>query len=104
MRRTDPMPELDKLIHERSRLLILTHLASHEKEAIPFGELQEKFSFTPGNLSIQLKKLQTAKYIKIKKTFRNNKPHTAVSITDRGIQAINVYLDEMEELIKSLRE
>lgn len=98
------MPELDKLIHERSRLLILTYLASHENEDIPFVELQEKFSFTPGNLSIQLKKLKTAKYIKIKKVFKDNKPLTTVSITNRGIQAINAYLDEMEDLIKTLRK
>ena len=97
------MPQLDKLIHERARLLILTHLASVEKSAAPFNELQEKLDLTAGNLSIQLKKLKTANYVKIKKTFKNNKPLTTVSITPQGMNALNDYLGEMEDLIRAIR-
>jgi DNA-binding MarR family transcriptional regulator len=98
------VPTIDKTIHERSRLLILTHLASNQKREISFNELREKLEFTPGNLSIQLKKLKDAKYVSIKKTFKDNKPHTSVSISLKGIQALNHYLNEMEELIKALKE
>lgn len=98
------MPTLDKIIHERARLLILTHLASNEKREISFNELQEKLGFTSGNLSVQLKKLGQVEYVKIKKTFRDNKPYTTVSITVEGTMALNRYLDEMEGLIKALRK
>ena len=98
------MPGLDKLIHERARLLILIHLASQEKTEIPFNELQERLGFTSGNLSIQLKKLKAAEYVKISKTFKDNKPFTTVSITLQGAKALNSYLDEMEGLIKTLRK
>ena len=98
------MADLDKLIHERARLLILTHLASMEQNEISFNELQEKLGFTSGNLSVQLKKLKAAKYVKIKKTFKEDKPFTTVSITIQGTKALNNYLDEMEGLIKTLRK
>ena len=98
------MPTLDKIIHERARLLILTHLASNEKREISFNELQEKLGFTSGNLSVQLKKLGQAEYVNIKKTFKDNKPYTTVSITVEGTMALNRYLDEMEGLIKALRK
>ena len=96
--------ELDKTIHERSRLLILSHLASNRKREISFNELQDQLGFTSGNLSVQLKKLKQADYVKIQKTFRDNKPHTSVSLTPKGSKALNKYLDEMEDLIKSLKE
>ena len=97
------MTELNKLIHERSRLLILTHLASNKDIEVSFNDIKDKLDFTPGNLSIQLKKLNEAEYINISKSFRDNKPHTAVSITVKGIKALNDYLEEMEELIKGLK-
>lgn len=98
------MPELNKTIHERSRLLILTHLTSNRDIEVSFNDLREKLDFTPGNLSVQLKKLGEAGYIRISKSFRDNKPHTAVSITMKGIKALNNYLEEMKELIKGFRE
>lgn len=98
------MPALDKIIHERARLLILTHLASHEIKEISFNELQEKLGLTSGNLSVQLRKLKETAYVKINKTFKDNKPYTTVSITLRGTKALNNYLDEMEDLIKALRK
>ena len=97
------MPEFNKIIHERSRLLILTHLASNTNIEVSFNDIKEKLDFTPGNLSIQLKKLDEAGYITIRKSFRDNKPHTAVIITPKGIKALNSYLEEMENLIKGLR-
>lgn len=97
------MPELNKTIHERSRLLILTHLASNTDIEVSFNDIRDKLNLTPGNLSIQLKKLSEAEYINISKSFRGNKPHTAVSITMKGIKALNNYLEEIEDLIKGLR-
>lgn len=98
------MAALNKIIHERARLLILTHLASNEKKEISFSELQENLEFTSGNLSIQLKKLKEAGYLTIQKAFKDNKPYTTVSITPQGIKALNSYIEEMEGIIKTLKQ
>lgn len=93
----------DKIIHERARLLIVTYLASSEKRAVPFNELKEKFEFTAGNLSIQLKTLKDAGYITITKEFMDNKPLTKALITARGSNALKRYMDQMEKIIKMLK-
>ena len=98
------MPLFNKIIHERSRLLILTHLGSNKKKETSFNELKKILGLTPGNLSVQLKKLKAAGYVNIKKTFKDDKPYTTASITLRGSKALNSYLDEMEGLIKTLRK
>ena len=97
------MPELEKLIHERSRLLILTYLASNEDMAISFNAIQKHLNFSAGNLSVQLKKLADANYVEIKKTFKDNKPYTTAAITAEGAKALSAYLEEMEQIIKSLK-
>ncbi len=98
------MNGLDKIIHERARLLILTHMASNESSEISFNELQKKLDFTSGNLSFQLKKLNDAKYIKITKTFKENKPYTTIAITQKGLKALNSYVEDMESIIKTLKK
>ncbi|MBW1642389.1 MAG: transcriptional regulator [Deltaproteobacteria bacterium] len=98
------MAPIDKIIHERARLLILTYLASNERQEISFNELQEKLDFTSGNLSIQLKKLKEVKYLEINKTFKNNKPYTTIQVTPEGTEALNKYIEEMEDIIHALRK
>ena len=98
------MPPIDKVIHERARLLIMTYLASQGKGAVSFNELLEKLDFSSGNLSIQLKRLKTARYVRIKKSFKDNKPHTTVSLTAMGGNALSEYVNEMEAIIQSLKE
>ena len=97
------MAALNKIIHERARLLILTYLMSNEKREVSFNELQEKLEFTSGNLSIQLKKLKEAEYVEIDKTFKDNKPYTTVLITHQGAKALNSYIEEMEQIIQTLK-
>jgi DNA-binding MarR family transcriptional regulator len=98
------VPELDKIIHERARLLILTHLASNEDTEISFNDIQNKLGFSSGNLSVQLRKLAEVDYVKIHKTFKDNKPYTTVMITPGGATALKAYLEEMEQIIKSLKK
>lgn len=98
------MPGLNKIIHERARLLILTYLASNEKKEISFNELQASLDFSSGNLSVQLRKLQQADYVDIQKTFKDNKPYTAVSITHQGSDSLKHYVAEMEGIIKTLKK
>jgi len=98
------VPDLDKIIHERARLLILTHLASNEDTEISFNDIQNKLDFSSGNLSVQLRKLADANYVKIHKTYKNNKPYTTVMITTSGAAALRAYLEEMEQIIKSVKK
>ena len=98
------MSGLNKIIHERARLLILTCLASNEKKKVSFNELQKSLGFTSGNLSVQLRKLKQADYVDIHKTFKEYKPHTTVSITSKGYNALNSYVAEMEGIIKALKK
>ncbi len=98
------MTKLNKLIHERARLLILTYLASNEHSEISFNELKDKLDFTSGNLSIQLKKLGAVDYLEIHKTFKDNKPYTTVSITLEGESALKAYVEEMESIINTLKK
>ncbi|MBI4978764.1 MAG: transcriptional regulator [Spirochaetes bacterium] len=95
--------ELDPVIHERSRLLILSYIASNEKKNIAFNELKAALSLTAGNLSIQLKTLEKNGYVTITKKFSGNKPLTEVSMTAQGIQALKEHLTAIESLLKSLR-
>lgn len=98
------MADLDKIVHERARLIILTYLVGNAKKEVSFNELKEELGLTPGNLSIQLKKLMGAKYIKMKKTFKNNKPYTTVSIMQGGADALAAYVTQMESILKVLKK
>jgi DNA-binding HxlR family transcriptional regulator len=98
------VPGLNKIIHERARLMIVTYLASSEKKEVSFNDLQKSLGFTSGNLSVQLRKLEQADYVDIHKAFIENKPHTTISITPRGSDALNSYIAEMEGIIKALKK
>ena len=97
------MSTFNKIIHERARLLIISHLASSDASVVSFSDLQEHLDLTPGNLSVQLRKLKEAGYVKIKKTFKDNKPLTTVSMTPNGKQALNDNVEEMEKIILQLK-
>lgn len=96
-------PRLDKVIHERARLIILAYLSSSATAAVSFPELREKLGLTAGNLSIQLRTLEGAGYVKIAKSFVENRPNTSVSLTAKGARALNGYLREMEQLMRKLK-
>jgi DNA-binding MarR family transcriptional regulator len=102
--RSDPLADINKIIHERARLLILTYLAGDQEQEVNFNEIQTSLELTSGNLSIQLKKLKEAGYVEIKKTFKDNKPYTTVFITPKGREALNRYIEEMESIIGTLRK
>jgi DNA-binding MarR family transcriptional regulator len=90
----------NKVIHERSRLLILSYLAGSETGKALFMELQKALNFSRGNLSIQIKTLQEAEYVHVTKKFKDNKPMTTILLTEKGRFAIKHYLKEMEDIIK----
>jgi DNA-binding MarR family transcriptional regulator len=96
--------EIDKMVHERARLLILTYLASGDSAETGFTELRAALAMTAGNLSIQLKNLEEAGYVATEKRFQDNKPYTGVRLTVEGQSALERYLAAMEELVASVRK
>ncbi|MFQ3548044.1 MAG: transcriptional regulator [Termitinemataceae bacterium] len=95
---------LDKLIHERARLMIVTYLATANEECASFTELRDELGFSAGNLSIQLRTLESAGFVDIEKTFVDNKPYTEIQLTTQGKEALQAYLEEMEQLILRLKK
>ena len=95
-------PELDRLIHERLRLGIVSALAVNE--TLSFNELKELMHTTDGNLSVHARKLEEAKYVTCTKTFEGRVPHTQYTLTPLGRKALSQYLDHMEALIRATRE
>ena len=89
---------LDDLIHSRIRLAIISVLVAVEEA--DFNFLKEKVNATDGNLSVHLKKLEDANYISVKKEFVDRKPKTAYSLTKIGIKAFELYVAQLEKLIK----
>jgi len=95
-------PKLDRLIHERLRLGILSALAVND--ALTFNELKKLLQTTDGNLSVHARKLEDAQYITCTKTFENRLPRTEYRLAATGRRALERYLDHMEALIGAMRE
>jgi DNA-binding transcriptional ArsR family regulator len=94
--------ELDRLIHERLRLGIVSALAG--SESLTFNELKEILKTTDGNLSVHARKLEDAEYITCEKSFEGRTPKTAFRLTAEGRRALTRYLDHMESIIRTARE
>lgn len=93
--------DLDRLIHERMRLGIVSALAVNE--ALSFNELKALLRTTDGNLSVHARKLEEAQYITCTKSFDGRIPKTEYRLTEAGRRAFERYLDHMEALIQSMR-
>ena len=93
--------ELDRLIHERVRLGIVSALAVNP--ALSFNELKALLKTSDGNLSVHARKLEEAGYITCSKYFAGRLPRTEYCLTAAGRQALKNYLDHMEALIKTTR-
>ncbi len=89
--------DLDPLLHSQLRLSIISTLITAEE--VNFNFIKEQTGATSGNISIQIKKLQEAGYIKVEKAFRNNYPETTLSITKKGIEAFENYVRVLKTYI-----
>lgn len=89
--------DLDPLLHQQLRLAIMALLMSVEEARFTF--IREKINTTAGNLSIQIKKLNEAGYISVKKQFRNNYPLTTCKVTTKGIKAFENYVNSLKGYI-----
>ena len=94
--------ELDRVIHERLRLGIVSALAVHSR--LSFNDLKRLLDTTDGNLSVHARKLEDADYIACNKSFEGRVPHTEYRLTAAGRRAFEKYVSHMEALIKAVRD
>ena len=94
--------ELDRLIHERMRLGIVSALAVNE--SLTFNDLKKLLNTTDGNISVHARKLEEAQYIGCAKSFEGRVPKTEYRLTAAGRRALERYLNHMEALIRATRE
>ncbi len=93
---------LDRLIHERMRLGIVSALAANEY--LTFNDLKKLLQMTDGNIAIHARRLEEAGYIHCSKSFEGRKPRTEYRLTAVGRGALEKYIDHMEALIRAMRE
>jgi DNA-binding HxlR family transcriptional regulator len=93
---------LDRLIHERLRLGILSALSVNER--LTFNDLKRLLDATDGNLSVHARKLEEAGYLACQKSFEGRVPKTQYKLTSAGRRALERYLDHMEALIGAMRQ
>jgi DNA-binding HxlR family transcriptional regulator len=96
------MHEIDRLIHERLRLGIISALAVNE--SLTFNELKKLLDTTDGNLSVHARTLEEAGYLSCTKSFEGRMPRSDYKLTAAGRRALERYLDHMEALIQAMRE
>jgi len=94
-------PDLDRLIHERIRLGMVSALAVNE--SLSFNDLKKLLKTTDGNLSVHARRLEEAEYVICEKYFVGRLPKTVYRLTPSGRRALERYLDHMEALIQSMR-
>jgi DNA-binding MarR family transcriptional regulator len=90
--------QLDRVIHEKGRLAIMSMLAASPE--LSFTEMRDALSMTDGNLTTHIRTLQEAGYVSVAKSFRNNRPHTACSLTSAGKRAFTTYINLLEQIIQ----
>jgi DNA-binding MarR family transcriptional regulator len=100
-RRRSPV-ELDRVIHERVRLAIVSALAG--AESLTFNELKDLLAITDGNLSVHARRLEEAGFVATEKSFVDRVPRTEYRLTAAGRAALDDYLNHMESLIRRVRE
>jgi DNA-binding HxlR family transcriptional regulator len=94
--------ELDRLIHERMRLAIVSALAVND--SLTFNELKRLLDTSDGNLSVHARKLEEADYVVCTKSFEGRVPRTEYRLSAAGRKALERYLEHMEALIRATRE
>ena len=95
-------PAVDRLIHQRTRLAIISMLAVND--SLTFNELKQLLETTDGNLSVHARKLEEAGYIDCEKSFEGRIPRTEYRITRQGRKVLERYLEHMERLIQAVRD
>lgn len=102
---TEQLPELDPVIHAQARLRVVVALSTlRDGDLLAFPRLQEILGMTAGNLSVHLRKLETAGYVEVQKTFSGRTPQTLVRLSGRGRLAFEEYTAAVRALLPPLSE
>ena len=97
----EPFLQLDRVIHEKGRLAIMSMLAASPD--LSFTELRDTLNMTDGNLTTHIRTLQEAGYLSVTKSFHNNRPLTTCSLTAAGKKAFTSYINLLETIIQQTK-
>ncbi len=97
----EPFLQLDRVIHEKGRLPIVSLLAANTE--LSFTEIRDTLKMTDGNLSMHLKTLQEAGYVAVTKSYQNRRPLTTCSLTAAGRRAFASYIDLLEQIVRQTK-
>lgn len=94
----EPFLQLDRVIHEKGRLAIMSMLAASPE--LSFTDLRDTLGMTDGNITTHIRTLQEAGYISVTKSFQNNRPLTTCSLTAAGRKAFTQYINFLERIVR----
>ena len=97
----EPFLNLDRLIHEKGRLAIMSMLAASPD--LSFTELRDALEMTDGNLTSHMRTLQESGYVSVSKSFQNNRPLTTCSLTAAGRKAFAAYVNLLEQIVQQTK-
>ena len=97
----EPFLQLDRVIHEKGRLAIMSMLAASRD--LSFTELRDALGMTDGNLTTHIRTLQEAGYVAVAKSFKNRRPLTTCSLTAAGRKAFSTYVALLEQIVQQTR-
>jgi DNA-binding MarR family transcriptional regulator len=97
---TQPLVNIDRLVHEPARFMVLAHL--YVVDSADFVFLMRQTKLTQGNLSSHMNKLESAGYIEVTKGFKGKRPHTMLRLTELGRTAFDAYRQRMEQVLSDL--
>lgn len=98
----EPFLQLDRVIHEKGRLAIMSSLAA--TPGLSFTEMRDALQMTDGNLTTHIRTLQEAEYVAVTKSFRGNRPLTTCALTEKGRKAFKGYIDCLERIVSETRK
>jgi DNA-binding MarR family transcriptional regulator len=97
----EPFLQLDRVIHEKGRMAIMSLLAASPE--LSFTELRDTLAMTDGNLTTHIRTLQEAGYLAVAKSYQNNRPLTTCSLTPVGRKAFNNYINLLEKIVEQTK-
>ena len=97
----EPFLQLDRMIHEKGRLAIMSMLAASPE--LSFTEMRDALGMTDGNLTTHIRALQQEGYISVAKSYQNNRPLTTCSLTPAGRKAFAEYINLLEQIVRQNR-
>ena len=97
----EPFLNLDRVIHEKGRLFIMSLLAAAPE--LSFTELRDTLAMTDGNLTTHIRTLQEAGYVSVNKSFQNNRSHTSCALTSAGRKAFAAHINFLEEIVRQTK-